>query len=133
MLFKCNTTLICCWSSLDLNCLWTILPLVLYELSFFEPHCPQFIDSSFNHISLPHSWSECYLVSFSLSNILPLAAPFFKECQHVLMSFLSRILQTRSMFFLFDNLSCSGINSHISKIMFIQSLIVEMKSERCQA
>ena len=36
------------------------------------------------------------------------------------------------MFFLFDNLSCSGINSHILKIMSIQSLIVEMKSERCQ-
>jgi hypothetical protein len=43
------------------------------------------------------------------------------------MSLLSRILQTRSMLFLFDNLSCSEINSHISKIMSIQSLIVEMK------
>jgi len=27
--------------------------------------------------------------------------------------------------------SCSGVNSHISKIMSIQSLVVEMKSERC--
>jgi hypothetical protein len=34
--------------------------------------------------------------------------------------------------FLFDNLSCSGIKSYISKIMFIQSLVVEMKSERYQ-
>jgi hypothetical protein len=33
------------------------------------------------------------------------------------------------MLFLFDNLSCSGINSHISKIMSIQGLIVEMKLE----
>jgi hypothetical protein len=49
----------------------------------------------------------------------------------VLMSFLSRILQIRLMF-LFDNLFCSGIKSHISKIMFIQSLVVEMKSERYQ-
>jgi len=45
------------------------------------------------------------------------------------MSLLSRILQTRLMLFLFDNLSCSGINFHISKIMSIQSLIVEMKLE----
>jgi len=33
------------------------------------------------------------------------------------------------MLFLFDNLSCSGINSYISKIMSIQNLIVEMKLE----
>jgi hypothetical protein len=34
----------------------------------------------------------------------PKVSQLFKECWEMLMSFLSKILQTRSMFFLFDNL-----------------------------
>jgi hypothetical protein len=31
------------------------LNMLVHWLSFFEPHCPQFTDSSFNHLSLPPS------------------------------------------------------------------------------
>jgi hypothetical protein len=95
----------------------------------FEQHCPQydlnmlillsitkwflwspgmtlmdFANSSSNSFSAL-SWSEYLLLSFSGSTVLPPGGQLFKECQEVLMSFLSRILQTRSIFFLFDNLS----------------------------
>jgi hypothetical protein len=40
------------------NMIWVCL---FIWLSFFEHHCLQFTDSSFNHLSLPHSWSEYYL------------------------------------------------------------------------
>jgi len=51
--------------------------------------------------------------------MLPPSGQLFKEYREELKSFLSGILQTQSMF-LFDNLSCSGIKSHILKIMSIQ-------------
>jgi len=89
-----------------------------------------FANSSFDSFFAP-SWSEYCLFSFLGSTGLPPGGQLFKECREMLMSFLSRILQIRLMF-LFDNLSCSGIKSYISKIMFIQSLVVEMKSERYQ-
>jgi hypothetical protein len=56
----------------------------------------------------------------------------FKECREVLVSLLSRILQIRPMLLFLNNLSCSIIKSHVLKIMFIQSLIVEMKLKKCQ-
>jgi hypothetical protein len=59
------------------------------------------------------------LFSFLRSTELPPSGQLSKECQEVLMSFLSRILQIHPMF-LFDNLSCSGIKSHISMVMSIQ-------------
>ena len=55
----------------------------------------------------------------------------FKECREMLMSFLSRILQTQLMF-LFENLSCSGIKSQHFNDHVYSSIIVEMKSERYQ-
>jgi len=95
----------------------------------FEQHCPQydlnmlillsitkwflwslgmtlmdFANSLFDSFFAP-SWSEYILFSFSGSTVLPPGGQLFKECQEVLMSFLSRILQTWSIFFLFDNLS----------------------------
>jgi len=66
------------------------------------------------------SWSEYCLFSFSGSTVLPPGGQLFKEFREVLMSFLSGILQIQSMFFLFDNLPCSGIKSHISTLMSIQ-------------
>jgi len=79
------------------------LNVLVHWLSFFEHHCPQLTDSSFNHLPLPHSWSEYCLFSFLGSTVLPPDGQLFKECQEELMSFLSGILQIRSMFFLFDN------------------------------
>jgi hypothetical protein len=60
------------------------------------------------------------LVFLLRSTVFPSGGQLFKECREVLMSFLSRILQIRSMFFMFDNFSYSRIKSHISKIMSIQ-------------
>jgi hypothetical protein len=53
---------------------------------------------------------------FLRSTVLLPGGQLFKESQEVLMSFLSGILQIQSMF-LFDNLSCSEIKSHISTVM----------------
>ena len=89
-----------------------------------------FVNSSFDSSFAPADLNTI-IFSFSRSTILSPAAQRFKKYWEVAISFLSRILQIWSMFFLFDNLSCSVINSYISKIMSIQSLIVEMKSERC--
>ena len=125
----------CYWSSLNHRLsLNNIAPqndlnVLVHYISFFEHHCAQLTDSSFNHLSLPSSWSEYYLFSFSGSTVLPLGGQLFKECREMLMSFSSRILPIWSIFFLFGNLSCSGIKSHITKIMSIQSLVVEIKSE----
>ena len=77
---------------------------------------------------MPPSWSKYCLFSFSGSTILSPAAQLFKECREVSISFLSRICKLSHSSFL-TNLSYSGINSHISKIMSIQSLVCwnEMK------
>jgi len=112
--FKCNAAGIV----FEQHCPQCDLNVLVHWLFFFKHHGPQLTDSSFNHLSLPPSWSEYYLFSFSRSTILPLDGQLFKECREVLMSFLLRILQIRPMF-LFDNLSCTGIKSHLSKIMSI--------------
>jgi hypothetical protein len=65
------------------------------------------------------SWSEYYLFFFSGSSVLPLGGQLFKDEQEVSMLALSRILQTLSMLFLFDNIYCARINSHISKIIYL--------------
>jgi hypothetical protein len=104
-----------------MDCLWTTLP--QYDLNVFVYWF--IIWSSF----FAPSWSEYCLFSFSGSTILPPSGHLFKECQEMLMSFRSGILPIWSILFLFDDLSYSGIKSHISKIMSIQSLVVEMKSE----
>ena len=78
------------------------------------------------------SRSTYCLFFFSGSTVLPPSGQLFKECPNMLMSFRSWVLPIWSIFFLFDNLSCSRIKSHISTIMSYSSLIVEMKSKRCQ-
>jgi len=125
-----------------MDCLWTTFPpvdlnmLILLSITKWLMWSPRmtlmdFTNSLFDSFFAP-SWSEYCLFSFSGSTVLPPGGQLFKECRKELKSFLSGILQIRSIFFLFDNLSCSGIKSHISKIMSIQSLVVEIKSERYQ-
>jgi len=110
--------------------------------NFFEQHCPPvwsecarssdylslntiIISSLIHHLIILHCPlaglnTACF--SFLGSTVLPPTAQLFKEWREVSMSFLSRISQTRSMFFfLFDNPSCSGIKSHILKNMSIKS------------
>jgi len=93
-----------------------------------------FTDSSFNHhffyCLLADLNTACF--SFSGSTVLPPATQLFKKCLEVLMSLLSRILQTQSVLFCLTIFLVQESTLIFSKIMFIQSLIVEMKSERCQ-
>ena len=51
----------------------------------------------------------------------PPSGQLSKDDWEELMSLLFRVLQIRSMLFLFDNLYCSEIKSHISKIIFVHS------------
>jgi hypothetical protein len=121
-----------------MECFWTTLPPVWSECACSSDYLSLntiVLSSLIHHLIIFHCPladlnTACF--SFSGSTVFPLITPLFKECRQVSMLFLSRILLTRSMLFLFHNLSYSGINSHISKIMSIQSLIVEMKSERYQ-
>ena len=46
------------WTILEWHCPQYDLNVLVHWLSFFEHYCLQFTDSSFNHFSLPHSWSE---------------------------------------------------------------------------
>ena len=79
------------------------------------------------------SWSEyCLFFLFSVHCIAPQVAQLFKECWEEFVSFLSRILQIQFdvflvwQYFLFWN-QISYFEGHV-----YSSLIIEMKSERCQ-
>jgi hypothetical protein len=101
-----------------INCSWTSLPLIdmnvlIHWLSFFEPYCPQFIDSSFDHLYPPADLNTVCFPS-RRSIVLPTGVSWRIDVISV------RNLQTWSMFFLFENLSYFGIKSHISKVMSIQ-------------
>ena len=109
------------WNVCEQYCPRCDLNVLVHWLSFFEPHCPSFTNSSFNHLSLPLSWAEYCLFSFLESTVLPQGVSIFQgilrrvdviSCQGFC------ILNQCSS--LFDNLSCSGIKSHTSKVMFIQ-------------
>ena len=87
------------WTILEWHCPQYDLNVLVHWLSFFEHHCLQFTDSSFNHLSLPHSWSEyCLFFLLWVHCIAPICSTF-QEVSRTSMSFLSRISQTQSMFF----------------------------------
>jgi len=113
-----------------INRSWTSLPLIdlnvlIHLLSFFEPYCPQFIDSSFDHLYPPADWKN-YLFSFSeVHCIAPRSIK--KNWCHFCQEFANSVnvfLVWKS--FLFWN-QISHFKGHVNS-----SLIVEMKSERCQ-
>ena len=81
-----------------------------------------FDDSSCDSFFAP-SWSGYCLFSFLRSTVLPPAAQLFKECRGLQCHFYQRFCILNQCSSVFDNLPCSGINSHISKIMSIQSLV----------
>jgi len=101
-----------------INCSWTSLPLIdlnvlIHWLSFFEPYCPQLIDSSFDHLYPP---TDLNTVCFHSRRSIVLPPGVSRRIDVISV----RNLQTPSMFFLFKNLSYFGIKSHISKVMSIQ-------------
>jgi hypothetical protein len=109
------------WNIFEQYCPRCDLNVFVHWLSFFEPHCPPFTDFSFNHLSLPPSWFEYCLFFFLRSIVLPHGVSTFQgilrrvdviSCQGF-----RRLNQCSS---LFDNLSCSGIKSHTSPVMYIQ-------------
>jgi len=137
MPFKCSVVFNCCWSSLDHRMfLNNIAPGVIWMCSVGDYlslnhivlrssvlhliifHCPQLIWILFVFLPLIHCiasrWSTFQGVSRSVDVIL--VTDFANSID---------ILLVWQSFY-------SGINSHTSKIMSIQSLVVEMKSERCQ-
>jgi hypothetical protein len=114
-----NCCLDCLWTTLPPAMIWMLVHLFILNKVFLCHYqmlnitLMDFDDSSSDSFFAP-SWSEYCLFSFLGSTVLPSGGQRFKECREMLMSFLSRILQTQSMF-LFENLSCSGIKSHIFK------------------
>ena len=74
-------------------------------------------------LSLPPADLDSVCFSFSRSTVLPPAAQLFKECWGLHCHFYQRFYILNRCSSVFDNLPCSGINSHISKIMSIQSLV----------
>jgi hypothetical protein len=117
----------------------------------FEQQCPQLIwmcsfidylslkniafnwsDSSFDYLCLP--LANLNIVCFPSHG--PLYCPRLLNFSRSVEKFWCHFYKG---FYKFDRCSsclivfcCYGINSHFSKIMYIQSLNVEMKSERCQ-
>jgi len=113
-----------------INRSWTSLPLIdlnvlIHWLSFFEPYCPQFIDSSFDHLYPP---TDLNTVLFSFSKVHCIApSSVEKNWCHFCQEFANPVdvlLIWKS--FLFWN-QISHFKDQVNS-----SLIVEMKSERCQ-
>jgi hypothetical protein len=68
---------------------------------------------------------------FQVSNALPLAAPLLRECREVSMSFMSRILQTQSMFFFVRQSSLSWNQfSHFKDHVYSKSSLLKW-NQRC--
>ena len=109
------------WAILEWHCPQYDLNVLIHWLSVFERHCLQFTDSSFKHCLIADLSTACF--SFSRSTVLPPAAQLFKECRGLQCHFYQRFCILNQCSSVFDNLPCFGINSHISKIMSIQSLV----------
>ena len=128
MSFRYIFALNCCRGLLD-HKLFSLplidLNVLIHWLSFFEPYCPQFIDSLFDHL-YPPNWFKYCLFSFSEVHCI---APRSVEknwchfCQELANS-VDVLLIWKS--FLFWN-QISHFKGHV-----YSSLIVEMKSEKCQ-
>jgi hypothetical protein len=112
-----------------INCSWTSLPLIdlnvlIHWLSFFEPYCPQFIDSSFDHLYPP---ADLNTVCFPSRRSIVLPPGVSRRIDVISV----RNLQTWSMFFFWKSFLFWNQISHFKGHVY-SSLIVEMKSERCQ-
>jgi len=77
------------------------------------------------------SWSECLLFSFSGSTALPQSVSTFQRVLRSDVILVEDFANSIDILLVWQSFY-SGINSHTSKIMSIQSLVVAMKSERCQ-
>ena len=108
------------WNVFEQYCPRCDLNVLVHWLSFFEPHCPSFTDSLFNHLSLPLSWFEyCLFFLFRVHCIAPRWLNFSKSVEKSWCHFCQGFRRLNWCSSLSDNLP-SGINSNISKIMSIQ-------------
>jgi len=122
----------CCW-----DCLWPTLPPIWSEFacssdylslntialsSLIHPliifHCPQLIWILFVFLLKVHC-------------IAPKRSTFQGASRSVDFILVKDFANSIDILLVWQSL-CSGINSHTSKIMSIQSLVVGMKTERCQ-
>jgi len=122
--FKCNAAhqllLGLSLTNIAPNMIWVCL---FIWLSFFEHHCPQLTDSSFNRLPLPPSWFEYCLFSFSRSTALPQVVNLSRSLEKCWCHFCQGFYKFNRCSSCLTNLPCSGIKSHTSKIMSIQSLV----------
>jgi hypothetical protein len=122
--FKCNAAhqllLGLSLTNIAPNMIWVCL---FIWLSFFEHHCPQLTDSSFNHLPLPPSWFEYCLFSFSRSTVLPQVVNLSRSLEKCWCHFCQGFCKFNRCSSCLTNLPCSGIKSHLSKIMSIQVLL----------
>ena len=104
--------------------------MLIHWLSFFKTHCPP---SPILHLIIflcPPAELNVLVFPFQGPLYCPWLSQLFKECWEELMSFLSRISQTRSMFFFYLTILLVLEWNLIFQRSCLLSLIVEMKSER---
>ena len=110
MSFRNIFALNCCRGLLDHKLFLNTLPLIDLNVLI---HWLSFFDSSFDHLYPP---ADLNTVCFPSQRSIVLPPEVSRRIDVISV----RNLQTRSMFFLFENLSYFGIKSHISKVMSIQ-------------
>jgi len=111
---------------------WTIwndiAPSMIWMCSFIDYLSLNIIvfSSLIHHLLIFHCLiadlnTACF--SFSGSTVLLPAAQLFKKCRGLQCHFYQRFHRLNRCSSISDNLPCFGINSHISKIMYIRSLV----------
>jgi hypothetical protein len=121
------------WNVFEQYCPRCDLNVLIHWLSFFEPHRPPFIDSSFSHHSFSPSWYEyCLFFLSRVHCIAPRWLNFSRSVEKSWCHFCRGFCKFNLMFFLFDNLFLFWNQISYFKGHVYSSLIVEMKSKRCQ-
>ena len=121
------------WNVFEQYCPWCDLNVFVHWLSFFEPLV---LRSPILHIIIflcpPADLNTACFFLFRVHWIAPKVSQLFKECWEEVMSFLSRIPHTQSLFFLVRQSFLFWNQISYFKGYVYSSLIVEMKSERYQ-
>jgi hypothetical protein len=113
------------WTIFEQHCPQYDLNVLVHWLSFFEHHCLQYTDSSFNHLSLPPA--DLNTVCFPTHDPLYClqVVNFSRSVEKYWCHSCQGFCKFNRCSSLFDNLSCSGIKSHISKVMSIQVYLLK--------
>ena len=133
MIWKCpsgTSLFLHCWQgSLEHGLFWSdIAPNMIWMCSFIDYLSLNIIvfSSLIHHLIIFHCLiadlnTACF--SFSGSTVLPPSAQLFKKCRGLQCHFYKEFRRLNRCSSISNNLHCFGINSHISKIMSIRSLV----------